>query len=164
MATRREKSQQSSRRAESASNNDHSEAAQHGSYGKTHRRFGWSALFVALLFGTVLEGLLGFKSPELTLDPIRREFWSLAHFHAASLALLNLVYVAWANDEALSETQQRSASRALLAGSALLPLGFFLGGTIHPEGDPGVGIFLVPIGALAILYAVAMHARAAWQS
>lgn len=130
---------------------------------RAHRRFGWTALFVALLFGTALEALLGWKAAGLTLDPVRREFWSLAHFHAATLALVNLVYVPWAEHEALGAAARRAASRALLAGSLLLPLGFFLGGLFHPEGDPGAGIFLAPVGALLIVYAVGLHALAAWR-
>lgn len=128
-----------------------------------HRVYGWSALFISLTFGFALEGLLGFKTVSLLLDPIRREFWSLAHFHGALLALLNLVYVHWAEHETLNPAQRRLASRTLIIGSLLLPLGFFLGGLIHYEGDPGVGIFLVPIGAILILYTVGLQALAAWR-
>lgn len=133
-----------------------------GVLARNHRRVGWTLLFVALLFGTTVEGLLGFKAAALLLDPIRREFWGLAHFHGASLALLNLVYVPWADRLAPSLRQRASAS--LIAGSLLLPLGFFLGGAVHPEGDPGIGILLVPLGALLLLYPIALHAIAAWRA
>jgi hypothetical protein len=33
----------------------------------------------------------------------------------------------------------------------LLPLGFLLGGLWHFKDDPGIGIFLVPVGALLLL-------------
>jgi hypothetical protein len=122
---------------------------------RAHRRFGWTALFVALAFGTVVEGLHGFKTSGYLLDPIRREMWTLAHFHAAALAIVNLVYVRWA--------ARRGASRALLWGSALLPLGFFLGGIAPYEGDPGIGIVVAPVGALLVLYAAGVHALAAWR-
>jgi hypothetical protein len=122
---------------------------------RAHRRFGWTALFVALAFGTVVEGLHGFKTSGYLLEPIRREMWTLAHFHAAALALVNLVYVKWAT--------RRGASRALLWGSALLPLGFFLGGIAPYEGDPGIGIVVAPVGALLVLYAAGVHALAAWR-
>lgn len=122
---------------------------------RAHRRFGWTALFVALAFGTVVEGLHGFKTSGYLLEPIRREMWTLAHFHAAALALVNLVYVRWA--------ASRGASRALLWGSALLPLGFFLGGIAPYEGDPGIGIVVAPVGALLVLYAAGVHALAAWR-
>lgn len=127
---------------------------------RDHERFGWSLLLVAMVAGTTLEGLLGFKVEGLLLDPIRREFWSLAHFHAGLLALVNLVYA----PRALRAAERAVvASRALLAGSLLLPLGFFLGGLIHSEGDPGLGILLVPVGALLLILPIALQARAAWR-
>jgi membrane protein DedA with SNARE-associated domain len=46
------------------------------------------------------------------------------------------------------------ASRALIWASVLIPIGFFLGGTVTYEADPGVGVFLVPFGALALLIAL----------
>lgn len=127
---------------------------------RDHERFGWSLLLVALVAGTTLEGLLGFKVAGLLLDPIRRELWSLAHFHAGLLALVNLVYAPRAPRPG---ERAALASRALLSGSLLLPLGFFLGGLAHPEGDPGLGILLVPLGALLLILPIALQARAAWR-
>jgi hypothetical protein len=128
-----------------------------------HRRYGWTSLLIFIGFGTLLEGLLGFKSIGLMLDPLRRELWSLAHFHGAMLAIVNLVYVSWADNADLRSYQQNSASWALIIGSLCMPAGFFLGGIAHPEGDPGIAIFLVPIGALMICYAVFLQALAAWK-
>lgn len=138
-------------------------ATEKGTTALIHRRYGWSALFVFMIMGTVLEGLLGFKSEELLLDPLRRELWSLAHFHGALLALINLVYTQWADSPELPEGRRRTASTTLVIGSIAMPLGFFLGGLSHPEGDPGIGIFLVPIGALLLLYTIGSHAMAAWR-
>jgi hypothetical protein len=45
-----------------------------------------------------------------------------------------------------------------------MPFGFLLGGLQHYEGDPGLGILLAPLGALGLLYAVAVQALAAWRS
>jgi hypothetical protein len=45
-----------------------------------------------------------------------------------------------------------------------MPLGFFLGGLFHYEGDPGLGIFLAPPAALAILLAVALQTIGAWRN
>jgi hypothetical protein len=118
---------------------------------------------VALAYGAAIEGLLGFKSVGLLMDPLRRELWSLAHFHAAFLAILNLVYANWADRDALAPPRRRAASRALLLGSAVMPVGFFLGGAWHPEGDPGIGIFLVPVGAGLLIYAVGAQALASWR-
>lgn len=129
--------------------------------GKRHKRYGWTALFLFLSFGSLLEGLLGFKSISLLMDPLRRELWSLAHFHGAMLAIINLVYSQWANNIAVS--QQNIASWSLIFGSILLPLGFFLGGVAHLEADPSLGIFLVPIGTLMLLYTIFLQVIASWK-
>jgi hypothetical protein len=129
-----------------------------------HKRFGWTSLLIFVGLGTLLEGLLGFKSIGLLLDPLKRELWRLAHFHGAMLAIINLVYVFWADNNNLLDHQQKSASRALIGGSVCLPIGFFIGGIAHPEGDPGIAIFLVPIGALMICYAIGLQVLAAWKT
>ena len=41
----------------------------------------------------------------------------------------------------------------LIAALILLPLGFFLGGLTPTSTDPGVGIWLVPLGGLSLLSA-----------
>lgn len=129
-----------------------------------HRLFGWALLFAYLCFGYALEALEGFKTEAFVLDAIRREFWSLAHFHGALLGLLNVVYSAHAEPAGLSAAGARRASASLLAGSALLPLGFFFGGLIHHEGEPGAGIFLVPFAAIFVIAAVAAQGAAAWRT
>jgi hypothetical protein len=128
-----------------------------------HRRFGWTALLVWMCGGLMLELFHGFKLGGYLLDPLRREFWTLAHFHGALLSVVNLVYVRWAEAPGLPAATRRRASAALIAGSVLMPLGFLLGGAWHYEGDPGFGIFLAPVGALALLYPVALQTRAAWE-
>lgn len=129
---------------------------------RTHRRYGWSALFAWMTVGLVLELFHGIKLSDYLLDPLRREFWTLAHFHGALLSVLNLAYVRWAEAPELRASQRVLASRALIAGSVLMPLGFFLGGLFHYEGDPGIGIFLAPVGALFLLVAVGLQTRIAW--
>ena len=126
--------------------------------GPAHERFGWLLLAVGVAFGTFVESLLGFKSASFLLDPIRRELWTMAHFHAAFLGLANLVYARFADGGGVPERARRSISRALRAGSLLLPLGFLLGGVRHFEGDPGVGILLVPVGALLVVAAAIARA------
>lgn len=130
---------------------------------RRHGRFGWTTVLIWLTFGFVLEMLHGFKSTGYLLDPIRREFWTLSHFHGVTLALVNLIYVHWAENEALRPDRQTLASWALLGGSILMPVGFFLGGLIHFEGDPGLGIFLAPPGALLILFTVLLQTMAVWR-
>jgi len=46
-----------------------------------------------------------------------------------------------------------------LGASVLLPRGFFLGGVVTHAGDPGLGILLVPVGALLLLTAIFLTAR-----
>jgi hypothetical protein len=41
-----------------------------------------------------------------------------------------------------------------------LPGGFFLGGVSFYSGDPGLGVLLVPVGAVLLLAGVFMTARA----
>ena len=47
-----------------------------------------------------------------------------------------------------------------MAASVLLPGGFFLGGIAFYSGDPGLGVLLVPVGAVLLLTAVFQMARA----
>ena len=47
------------------------------------------------------------------------------------------------------------ASWMLIGSLLVMPLGFFLGGLFLLGGEPGIGIFLVPIGAFMMLFAVA---------
>lgn len=130
---------------------------------RIHARFGWTLLFVSLAFGSGLETLEGFRWVSLVADPWKQRLWSLAHFHGAALGLLNLIYVQWADTQALSMGRRKAASRALMVGSAAMPLGFLLGGIAHPEGDPSIGIILAPVGALFVLYTVAVHTIAVWR-
>jgi hypothetical protein len=39
--------------------------------------------------------------------------------------------------------------------AVLLPAGFFLGGIVIYDGDPGLGVWLVPIGAALLFYSIA---------
>jgi len=130
---------------------------------RRHRRFGWTALFAWMCGGLVLELFHGFKLGDYLLDPVRRELWTLAHFHGALLSVVNLVYVRWAEAPGTSAVARGRASWALIAGSVLMPVGFLLGGLQHYEGDPGFGIFLAPLGALALLYPAAVQMRGAWR-
>ncbi len=50
-------------------------------------------------------------------------------------------------------------SASLIGASILLPGGFFLGGIAFYGGDPGLGILLVPVGAVLLIAAVFAVAR-----
>lgn len=128
-----------------------------------HLRWGWWSLLTFLALGTFLESLHGFKAGFYldAANEIRRLMWTLAHAHGALLSLVHLALAGFLNAHpAWPHASRRLASRALMAGSILLPAGFFLGGLFVYGGDPGVGIYLVPIGAVFLLLAVFLAARA----
>ena len=120
-------------------------------------RYGWTALLLFLSLGAFLELLHGFKIG-FYLDPenrLRREMWTLAHAHGTLLALIQIAFAA-----GLMRFGRWTAGRLKLASfflfdaAVLIPLGFFLGGLAPSEGDPWVGILLVPLGALLLFVAV----------
>ncbi len=132
---------------------------------RLHLRIGWVALLLSITLGVVLEGLHAVKAP-LYLDvgqETRRLMWTLAHAHGTLLALVHLATAATA---ALvgPHVVSAMASRLLLAGAVLLPLGFFLGGIGVYEGDPGIGVFLAPLGALATVGGVGSVAAGVWRA
>jgi len=128
-----------------------------------HLMFGWHSLLLFLTLGIVLEGLHAFKSGWY-LDvgnEARRLMLRLAHAHGTLLSLVNIAF-AWTATTISSQSRDRLvvASLALVAATILLPGGFFLGGLFIYSGDPGFGVWLVPIGALMLLLAVLLTARA----
>jgi len=130
---------------------------------RLHLRFGWWSLFAFLLLGMTLEAMHGFKVQAYlsVANETRRLLWTLAHAHGA---LLGLIHVAFALSLPDLDTEgarwPRVASPALIAASVCLPGGFFLGGLFLYGGDPGLGVFLAPVGAVALALAVLLTARA----
>ena len=123
-------------------------------------RFGWWSLFTWLTLGVVLETLHGFKLGWY-LDvghEMRRLMFTLAHAHGTVLALVNIAAGLTARLGKGCELAS-SASRALRWGAVLVPAGFLLGGLVIHDGDPGLGVMLVPVGALLLLYGVGRVAR-----
>jgi len=110
---------------------------------------GWLSIAIWMSVGLLLEGLLGYKIPAYLGDADRRELFRLAHTHGT---FLGLVLIAAALSEKRGARLPRTASMALSIGSALMPLGFFLAGLWHPEGDPGPAIWIVPPSALLIIF------------
>ena len=125
-----------------------------------HLRFGWWSLFAFLTLGVVLEALHGFKLGwYLDVDvEMRRLLFTLAHAHGTLFALVNIAAGVTLRTVTGFELA-RPASLALLWGSLVLPIGFLLGGLVIHDGDPGLGVFLVPVGALLVLYGVGSAAR-----
>ena len=112
-------------------------------------RQGWISLAAWIAFGILIEGLIGFRTPALLDDPVRRDMFRLAHAHGT---LLNLVLIAAAICARLELIRiGRGASFGLRSAVVLLPVGFLFGGIWHFQDDPGLGILLVPIGALLLL-------------
>jgi hypothetical protein len=133
---------------------------------RRHFRIGWTALLVFALLGFTLETLHGLKAG-FYLDvenETRRLVWRLAHAHGVLLGVLNLAFAA-ALHAGLGPApgDLRRASAALLAAQVLLPLGFFAGGVWVHAGDPNLAVLIVPFGALALLFALALCIRGAYR-
>lgn len=139
-------------------------AAETATYLRRHLRFGWWSLLCFLTLGIVLETLHGFKVGWYldVANETRRFMWTLAHAHGVLLSLVNLAF-AVTLPHLSSDTLRlaRPASPCLMGATLCLPGGFFLGGVVIHGGDPGLGILLVPVGALLLFVAVLLTARRA---
>ena len=119
-------------------------------------RFGWWSLLVFLSLGGALETLHGFKIGWYVDvgNETRRLMFTLAHAHGTLLALINIA--AGLTVRKVDRFELRpSVSFALIWAAILLPAGFFLGGIVTYDGDPGLGVWLVPIGAVLLFYSIA---------
>lgn len=129
-----------------------------------HFRWGWWSLLLFLSLGIALEAMHGFKMG-FYLNPsnaTRRLMWTLAHAHGTLFALVHLALAASVLHFTGWEARSRSLASLTLRGAGLLvPAGFFLGGVQFFKADPGLGILLVPPGALLLLVSVYLTARAA---
>lgn len=114
-------------------------------------RQGWVSVAVWMAVGLLLEGLLGYKAPSYLNDPQRRELFRLAHSHGTLLGVVLIVAALTAQRFSLPPNL---AQWALKIGAVMMPVGFLLAGVWHPEGDPGLAIWLVPPGALLVIFGV----------
>jgi hypothetical protein len=133
-------------------------------YARRHLRFGWWSLLVFATLGLVLETLHGFKVRAYldVSNDTRRLMWTLAHAHGTLLAVVHVVFgLTIRSGLDINAANQRLVSNALMTASVLLPGGFFLGGVVFYSGDPGLGVLLVPVGAVSLLMAVFLIARSA---
>ena len=131
-------------------------------YLRKHLRFGWWSLLVFLSLGIVLEAMHGFKVGWYldVNNTARRLMWTLAHAHGTLLALIHIGFALTLQALSGHEVEwRRIASPCLIGASVLLPGGFFLGGVFIYGGDPGLGILLLPVGALLLLIATFLIAR-----
>jgi hypothetical protein len=121
-------------------------------------------IFAFATLGFLLEGLHAFKLPlylDVGAEP-RRLMWTLAHAHGV---LLGLVQIGLAlSQRALALSVSTGWSRLLAAGSLLIPLGFFIGGFGIAGGDPGPGVLIVPVGAIAVIAALGQFTRQVFQA
>jgi hypothetical protein len=125
-------------------------------------QFGWWSVLIFLTLGIVLEGFHGFKVAWYlkVSNETRRLMWTLAHAHGTLLGLMHVAFAATVPLAPAWNPRPRSfASRCLMAASILVPGGFFVGGLVIYAGDPGLGIVLVPIGAVLLFTAVFLTAK-----
>lgn len=122
-----------------------------------HMRLGWHGLLIFGALGTLLEIMHAWKHPAYlgVGNEMRRLMWTLAHAHGIGLSILHIAYAATLA-VMFNELRPRlkRASQLLDASTLLMPLGFFLGGAVPYKSDPGIGVILVPVGALLFLAAV----------
>ncbi len=126
-----------------------------------HLRTGWWSIAGFGLLGLVLETLHGFKVGAYldVSSETRRLMWTLAHAHGTLLGLVHVGLGVTIRTAGLAGADLRRASASLTAAGFVLPLGFFAGGVRFYAGDPGLGIALVPVGAVLLIYAAASIAR-----
>jgi hypothetical protein len=126
-------------------------------YARRHLRIGWWSLLCFATIGLVLEMLHGFKVRAYldVSNETRRLMWTLAHAHGTLLSLVHVIFGLSLRATAESFVRNlRLISSCLIGASVLLPGGFFLGGIVVYGGDPGLGVLLVPVGAVLLLAAV----------
>ncbi len=125
--------------------------------------WGWGLLAVSLPLGLTLEALHALKVSSYLSSPMRRELWTLAHAHGNLLGILCLAFAAVGLRTLPDAAARGSVSLWLRLGAVVMPLGFFAGGILNYEGDPSLGILLVPLGAIFLLYALGRAGLSAWR-
>jgi hypothetical protein len=130
-------------------------------YARRHLRLGWWTLLVFAALGLILESLQGFKVAAYldVSNDTRRTMWRLAHTHGTLLGAINVLFALTLRSSSATAAAAPRISIALIAATVLLPLGFFFGGVVFYAGDPGIGVLLVPLGAVLLLLALFSIAR-----
>jgi hypothetical protein len=118
-------------------------------------RFGWWSLLIFLSLGGALETLHGIKIGWYVDvgNEMRRLMFTLAHAHGTALAVVNIAAGLTARHFKDFDFSPKVSISLIWAG-ILFPVGFFLGGVVTYGGDPGLGIWLVPVAAILLFYGV----------
>ena len=162
--TRRERGEQAAQQARNAPANPVPSAADSNATPEERRHFrlGWWSLLVFVCLGIVLEGMLAFKAPwyvNVGDNETHRRMLRLGHAHGTLLSVLNIVFAGSLARLSLPAGARVLASRCLAAATLLVPGGFLLGGLVTHGADPGLGIILLPAGAVLLLFGIFQVAR-----
>ena len=126
---------------------------------RQQRIFGLWSLVAFALMGIALETLHGLRVSWYMTQPVRREMLTLAHTHGTLLALIVITSSLFLYREGVDLATGRRSALLLRFSCILMPLGFLLGGVFANSTDPGIGILLVPAGALALIFGLILAIR-----
>lgn len=126
-------------------------------------RLGWTSLAIWAGLGLALEAAHALKLASYLDDDLTRLLLRLAHAHGVGLAIVAILF-ALSVAPRIAPALATHLVHALAIACICMPLGFALGALGHPEGDPSVLVVLAPIGALALVYALARIALALWRT
>ena len=162
--TRRERGEQAAQQARNAPANPVPSAADSNATPEERRHFrlGWWSLLVFVCLGIVLEGMLAFRVGwymDVGDNETHRLMLRLGHAHGTLLSVLNIVFAGSLARLSLPAGARVLASRCLAAATLLVPGGFLLGGLVTHGADPGLGIILLPAGAVLLLFGIFQVAR-----
>ncbi len=120
-----------------------------------HVRFGWLMLAAFAVVGITLEAFHGFKTSWYLEEAYetRRLLFTLGHAHGALLSIVNVLFGVAIPAMGGAPPRLLWASRLLTLATVLLPSGFLLGGFGIHGSDPGMGVYLVPVGAVCAVAA-----------
>lgn len=162
--TRRERGEQAAQQARNAPAKPVPSAADSNATPEERRHFrlGWWSLLVFVCLGIVLEGMLAFKAPwyvNVGDNETHRLMLRLGHAHGTLLSVLNIAFAASLARLSLPAIARTLASRCLTAATLLVPGGFILAGLVTYGPEPGLGIVLLPVGAILLLFGIFQVAR-----
>ena len=162
--TRRERGEQAAQQARNAPAKPVPSAADSNATPEERRHFslGWWSLLVFVCLGIVLEGMLAFRVGwymDVGDNETHRLMLRLGHAPGTLLSVLNIVFAGSLARLSLPAGARVQASRCLAAATLLVPGGFLLGGLVTHGADPGLGIILLPAGAVLLMFGIFQVAR-----